>query len=268
VQGLDGAQQHAAVGGRGERRQHAGAHAVAQIGDLAGQGRQARFLGQGGLHGVDNVPQQHVEVAYLAELRGQRGHRLAQSVTQRIRQCGREQAQRGPQSAHGDAHLVDVLDIVGVQRTVVIPLQVLQAGKRDMAKGIEGAHPRQQRDGRGLYRRRRRAAVQPIAALGLGEDRRRQGHAVRQLGGDAEQGLYRRAIQFQFDFRDGLALAIGDHPAAIQGEQHRAGLRRQLPGDAPKPRFADGQDARQQSGAPQPLAQFGRLDGEKSKWPA
>jgi hypothetical protein len=215
------------------------------------------------LHRGDDLAQQHVKVARLAQLASQPGHRLTQRVVQFRRQRRAEQAQGRPQAPRCHPHLVDVFDIVAVQGAVVVLLQVFQAGQRDAAKGGEGRQFGVKSGGMGFHRRRRYPAVQAVAALGLGQHGWRQGDALGQFAGKVEQGLYRRSRQFQFEFGNRLAPAVGDHPAAIQGQQHRAARCRQLPGVAAETRFAYRDDARQQAWPFQPGAQLGLLDGRE-----
>jgi len=75
------------------------------------------------------------------------------------------------------------------------------------------------------------------------------------------------AGEFEFDFGNRFAPPVGDDPTTIQCQQHCTGRGSELPGDATKARFADGNDARQQFGSLQPSTHGGLVNGRKIEMP-
>jgi hypothetical protein len=240
---------------------------VAAVGDVAGQCRQARFVGQCAEDRIGDLREQHVEIARQPQHPCQYGQGIAQGFAESARAApGRTGAMRRAGDAWRRASGGCIRDLRWPMRRGGSAASA--AGNQcNAAEGVGGRHRGGESDS---------PALTGVAVLRCGGDSRARPWTGRMV---SMSPAARVALRVRISADTGAPASSSStsdmasrRPLAMiqprsSVSRTKAGPGRKLPGNAPEARFADGHDAREQLRASHPFAHRRWSTAEKSKWP-
>src|SRR5208282_3557251 len=159
---------------------------------------------------------EHVPVARLAEDRGDPSRLGPQVLEVRARKDAAEQAERRPQPAHRDAHLMDGFGAVAGRERGQIAEEMAQTVVQERADRLVERRLRRQRRGMRADQLRQLVRQEAPCALGLALDAECDGQRLDHLKTVSEQRGGPAGLELELDFAERLASLAGEEEAGIE----------------------------------------------------